>query len=96
MRIPAVLGATMERPHVTARGRLWRDAWGGVRYEFLVPVRLSETARAAFPELNTATGPTGGGTALWGPVEDEADLADFLARFANLGLTVVEMRVLPD
>jgi hypothetical protein len=69
---------------------------GSVRYEFLIPVRLSETARAAFPELNTGAAPTGGGTALWGPVQDNADLAGFLARFATMGLTVVEMRMLPD
>ncbi|HKG52276.1 MAG TPA: hypothetical protein VKB14_17745 [Actinomycetales bacterium] len=69
---------------------------GSVRYEFLIAVRLSETARAAFPELNTGAAPVGGGTALWGPVQDDADLAGFLARFANLGLTVVEMRQLPD
>lgn len=69
---------------------------GSVRYEFLVPVRLSETARAAFPELHTGAAPTGGGTALWGPVRDDEDLAGFLARFANLGLKVVEMRRLPD
>jgi hypothetical protein len=67
-----------------------------VRYEFLIPVRLSDTARAAFPELDTGAAPTGGGTALWGPVQNDTDLAGFLARFANLGLTVVEMRKLPD
>jgi hypothetical protein len=67
-----------------------------VRYEFLIPVRLSDTARAAFPELDTCAAPTGGGTALWGPVGNDTDLAGFLARFANLGLTVVEMRKLPD
>jgi hypothetical protein len=67
-----------------------------VRYEFLIPVRLSDTARAAFPELNAGAAPTGGGTALWGPVHDNAELAGLLARFATLGLTVVEMRMLPD
>jgi len=85
----------MECPRVTARAIL-KGCVDSVRYEFLIPVRLSETARAAFPEFNTGTGPTGGGTALWGPVQDDADLAGFLTRFANLGLTVVEMRMLPD
>jgi hypothetical protein len=69
---------------------------GTVRYEFLLPNRLSDRARAAFPELNVGSSPTGGGTALWGPVRDDADVAALLARFANLGLTVVEMRKLPD
>ena len=85
----------MECPRVTARA-IVKGCVDSVRYEFLIPVRLSETARAAFPEFNIGTGPTGGGTALWGPVQDNVDLAGFLARFANLGLTVVEMRMLPD
>jgi hypothetical protein len=66
-----------------------------VRYEFLLSVQLSGTARAAFPELDAAPGPTGG-TALWGAVLDDCHLAELLARFAVLGLTVVEMRQLPD
>jgi hypothetical protein len=66
-----------------------------VRYEFLLSVQLSGTARAAFPELNAGPGPTGG-TALWGAVLDDTHLAELLARFANLGLIVVEMRQLPD
>jgi hypothetical protein len=67
-----------------------------VRYEFLVGVRMSETARAAFPEMESGPTPTGGGTALWGTVQDEGQMAEFLARFAHLGLTVVELRQLPD
>jgi hypothetical protein len=66
-----------------------------VRYEFLLSVSLSATARAAFPELEVGPGPTGG-TSLWGPVRDDVHLAELLARFAYLGLTVVEMRQLPD
>jgi len=67
-----------------------------VRYEFLIGARISETVRAAFPELEVGPSPAGGGTALWGPVRDDTQLAEFLARFAHLGLTVVEMRQLPD
>ena len=66
-----------------------------MRYEFLLSVQLSRTARAAFPELKAASGPTGG-TALWGFVRDDTHLAELLARFAHLGLVVVEMRQLPD
>ena len=66
-----------------------------MRYEFLLSVQLSGTTRAAFPELDAGPGPTGG-TALWGGVEDDSHLAELLARFAHLGLTVVEMRQIPD
>ena len=67
-----------------------------MRYEFLVKGQLSETAKAAFPELQSATGPAGAGTALWGPVPDASAVNGLLARFAALGITVVEMRQLPD
>ena len=67
-----------------------------MRYEFLVRGQLSATATAAFPELRSAPGPAGGGTALWGPVVDESALSGLLARFAALGVTVVELRQLPD
>jgi hypothetical protein len=33
---------------------------------------------------------------LFGPVQDEADVSSLLARFSDLGLSVVEMRRLPD
>jgi hypothetical protein len=67
-----------------------------VRYQFLVRGQLSDTAKAAFPELDTALGPAGGGTTLWGAVQDESAVNGLLARFAALGITVVEMRQLPD
>jgi len=66
-----------------------------VRYEFLLRGRISETVRAAFPELEAADAPTGG-TALFGPIRDKAHLRGLLARFDELGLTVIEMRQLPD
>ena len=37
-----------------------------------------------------------GGTVLFGPVQDESDVSSLLARFSDLGLSVVEMRRLPD
>ena len=66
-----------------------------VRYEFLIREQLSPTVRDAFPELKVNAGPVGG-TILYGPVADDAALHGLLARFANLGITVIEMRQLPD
>ena len=66
-----------------------------MRYEFLFDVQVSDTVLAAFPELKMTRSP-GGGTALYGPVRDEADLMGLLTRFANMGLKVIEMRRLPD
>lgn len=47
------------------------------------------------PELSHVSYPTGG-TALYGPVRDEADVSSLLARLAHLGLSVVDVRPLPD
>lgn len=66
-----------------------------VRYEFLVAGTVSELVEAAFPEL-TATRAPAGGTAFYGPVDDDARVRELLARFDELGLSVVEMRQLPD
>lgn len=66
-----------------------------MRYEFLVAGRVSETVRAAFPEFEIADGPTGG-TSIFGPIRDTAALRGVLARLDDLGLTIVEMRKLPD
>ncbi|HSK92088.1 MAG TPA: hypothetical protein VK875_12330 [Euzebyales bacterium] len=66
-----------------------------VRYQFLVREQLSKRAGAAFPELTVTPGPVGG-TILYGDVRDEAALHGLLARFATMGLKVIEMRQLPD
>ena len=66
-----------------------------MRYEFIIRGSLSEDLMAALPELSSTPYPTGG-TALFGPVQDEADVATLLARFADMGLSVIEMRPLPD
>ena len=50
---------------------------------------------AALPQLSSTPYATGG-TVLFGAVEDEADVATLIAKFADLGLYVVEMRPLPD
>jgi hypothetical protein len=66
-----------------------------MRYEFLLPGRVSDTVRFEFPELTTTAGPTGG-TVMYGPITDSSHLHGLLDRFQGLGLTVVEVRQLPD
>ena len=66
-----------------------------VRYEFLMHGTIEETVLGAFPELRAARGPAGG-TVLFGAVHDDAHLHGLLARFQAFGLTVLEMRRLPD
>jgi hypothetical protein len=56
---------------------------------------VSEDVMAGLPELSSTPYPTGG-TVLFGPVRDESDVSSLLARFSDLGLSVVEMRRLPD
>lgn len=73
-----------------------RDDWNGkVRYAFLLSGDLSERILAAFPELEVSE-TARAHTTLYGPVRDQAELRGVLARFDTLGLTVVEMRRLPD
>ena len=66
-----------------------------MRYEFIMRGSPSEHVMAALPQLSATPYPTGG-TVLFGPVQDEADVATLLAKFADLGLSVIEMRRLPD
>lgn len=66
-----------------------------IRYEFLVRGNLSDRVLAAFPELQPSPS-TGDYTRLYGPVPDDTALRSMLARFDNLGLTIIEMRRLPD
>ena len=69
----------------------------GMRYQFIVAERLTAETLADFPELAEATSLVGHwGTELFGPVPDRAHLYELLHRFNVLGLTVVEMRMLPD
>lgn len=65
------------------------------RYQFLLAETVSDTVCAAFPELRHALGPAGG-SLFFGTVHGGAHLHDLLERFQNLGLTVLEMRQLPD
>ena len=66
-----------------------------MRYEFIIRGSPSGDIMADLPQLSATPYPTGG-TVLFGPVQDEADVATLLAHFADVGLSVVEMRPLPD
>lgn len=66
-----------------------------MRYEFLIAGRVSETVQAAFPGFDFAAGPAGG-TVFFGPVRDKSELRGILERLDRLGITIVEMRQLPD
>jgi hypothetical protein len=88
---PPTPGNGSQQTPVPTDGRLV----GPVRYEFLVAGRLSDTVLASFPELRSSRGPAGG-TALYGVVEDSAHLHGLLNRFQTLGISIAEMRQLPD
>ncbi|QNG39426.1 hypothetical protein F1C76_20345 [Geodermatophilaceae bacterium NBWT11] len=66
-----------------------------MRYEFRVVGAVSAALGAAFPELTARAG-LAAGTTFFGPVLDSAQLHGLLDRFHALGLTVVELRQLPD
>lgn len=66
-----------------------------MRYEFIVRDAVPGDVAVELPQLRRTAYPTGG-TSLFGPVRDEADVHTLLARLRNLGLSVVEMRRLPD
>jgi len=66
-----------------------------MRYEFIVRDTVPDGVAEELPELCGTSYPTGG-TALFGPVRDQADVETLLVRLGDLGLPVVEMRQLPD
>ncbi|TLF77349.1 hypothetical protein [Nocardia cyriacigeorgica] len=66
-----------------------------IRYEFILDGELSERALAAFPEL-TPGRHRQGTTVLYGPLTGPTAMRAILARIDNLGLTLLEMRQLPD
>jgi hypothetical protein len=66
-----------------------------VRYQFIVKGSVSDEVVDDLPEMTRASYPTGG-TSLFGPVRDEADVSSLLARLLAHGLSVVEVRPLPD
>jgi hypothetical protein len=66
----------------------------GPRYEFRIAERLTSTALAAFPELRLAD--PSAGSVLYGRMEDRSELHAILDRFLVLGMTLLEVRRLPD
>ncbi|PPJ33766.1 hypothetical protein C5E45_03895 [Nocardia nova] len=69
---------------------------GAVRYEFVVDGELAGDICAEFPELARSGVAAPGTTALFGPLEDYTAMRSVLARIDALGLTLIEMRRLPD
>ncbi|WP_067840728.1 hypothetical protein [Nocardia lijiangensis] len=65
------------------------------RYQFVIDGELSDRALAAFPDLDAAQSSIGT-TSLFGPVPDPTAMRAILAMIDNLGLTLLEMRQLPD
>jgi hypothetical protein len=89
----AVGGAMVE---VGQRAAFSRVSGGHtMRYEFIVEEAVPGDVAAELPELRGTRYPTGG-TSLFGPVRDEADVETLLARLVDLHLSVVEVRRLPD
>lgn len=62
-----------------------------VRYEFIIKGPVGPSVASVPPQLRSTPYPTGG-TSLFGPVQDEADVPTVLQTIAGLGLTVVEFR----
>ena len=67
-----------------------------MRYEFILAENVSATTMEAFPELAESQAIVTPGAVLFGRVVDGPHLHGLLDRFQTLGLTVVEMRRLPD
>lgn len=67
---------------------------GGVeihRYEIRLPYALSETLASAFPEMD-AVQIAPATTMLIGVLQDQTELHGLLARIADMGLEIVEVR----
>ncbi|MGO4103996.1 hypothetical protein AB4Y63_08585 [Leifsonia sp. YAF41] len=64
------------------------------RYEIRIACALSETIRAAFSELRAVElSPTS--TLLTGDIRDQSELHGILARIADLGIDITEVRTQP-
>lgn len=64
------------------------------RYEIRIACALSETIRAAFPELD-AVQLTPSSTMLSGLIRDQSDLHGLVARLGDLGIDITEIRTQP-
>lgn len=65
------------------------------RYQFLIDGEVSDRVKAAFPQLQVGRS-VGGFTTLFGLVSDHSSLRSIMARLDALGLTLAELRRLPD
>ncbi|WP_336879574.1 hypothetical protein [Rhodococcus globerulus] len=65
------------------------------RYQFLIDGEVSDRVKAAFPQLQVGRS-VGGFTTLFGLVCDHSSLRSIMARLDVLGLTLAELRRLPD
>ena len=66
-----------------------------MRYQFLVQHPVSDEIAAELPDMCMTSFPAGG-TALFGPMRDEADVWSMFARLSSLGLAVMDVHPLPD
>ena len=66
-----------------------------MRYEFIVRGKVSDTVLESLPGFTLAQLPTGG-SALCSPPGKQCGLLDIVARLGDLGVSVVEIRSLPD
>ena len=66
-----------------------------MRYQFVVEQPVSNEVAAELSDMSMTSTPTGG-TALFGPMRDEADVWSMFARTSDLGLSVVHVHPLPD
>ncbi|TSD47482.1 hypothetical protein FFI94_015905 [Rhodococcus sp. KBS0724] len=66
-----------------------------IRYQFLIDGDVSDRMKVTFPDMSTAS-TAGGYTSLHGPVADYIALRSIMARLDSLGLTVAELRKLPE
>ncbi|MEP6650844.1 MAG: hypothetical protein ABJA74_13195 [Lapillicoccus sp.] len=67
-----------------------------MRNEFILEERLSASTLEAFPELQESAAIQVPDSVLYGTVLDGPHLHGLLDRFQTVGLTIVEMRRLPD
>lgn len=64
------------------------------RYEIRIACALSDTIRAAFPELD-AVQLTPSSTMLSGLIRDQSELHGLVARLGDLGIDITEIRTQP-
>ena len=64
------------------------------RYEIRIACALSDTIRAAFPELE-AVQLSASSTVLSGLIRDQSELHGFVARLGDLGIEITEIRTQP-